>query len=72
MNHRALNHGDAKAIFKAIKAGNDWQSILPGHNEKYKKLIEKRANYASKVNELSNNSTVEKVDSSAYDRLKNQ
>ena len=72
MNHRALKHGDAKAIFKAIKAGNDWQSILPGHNEKYKKLIEKRANYASKVNELSNNSTVEKVDSSAYDRLKNQ
>ena len=72
MNHRALNHGDAKAIFKAIKAGNDWQSVLPGHNEKYKKLIEKRANYASKVNELSNNSTVEKVDSSAYDMLKNQ
>lgn len=72
MNHRALNHGDAKAIFKAIKAGNDWQSVLPGHNEKYKKLIEKRANYATKVNELSNNSTGEKVDSSAYDRLKNQ
>lgn len=45
MDYRAVNHGCAKAIFRAIHKGEPWKDILEKHDTKVEKLWDKRNNY---------------------------
>ena len=51
MKYRALNHGTAKDIFKAVKNGEGWDEILVQHRIKYEKLLVRRECYVQKLNE---------------------
>ena len=73
-DHRAVNHGSAKAIFKAIHAGRDWQGALEAHNAAADKLTAKREAYrtsleAKKQAFLAKNTT---SDDGEYQKLKAQ
>lgn len=48
MDHRAVNHGFAKAVFKAIHQGKDWQPLLQKHDEKIAALHQKREGYRAR------------------------
>ena len=50
LSQRAANHGTAKAIFKAIGKGEDWQALLPSHTEKIARLAAKRERAVLKLN----------------------
>lgn len=43
--YRAVNHGSAKKIFKAIAKGEDWQPVLQQQAEAVEKLRSRRAAY---------------------------
>jgi len=45
MDYRAVNHGCAKEIFKAIRAGQDWSAALASHDAAVEKLQQKREAY---------------------------
>ena len=49
MQHRAVNHGAAKAIFKAIHAGKPYDQALQTQQQKLEKLREKRCAYLAKL-----------------------
>lgn len=69
LSHRAANHKAAKAIFKAVKAGEDYSSVLVRLKNENEKILAKRASYAEKL-EAKKADFVAKApaaDSSAYD-----
>lgn len=49
MCHRAVNHGAAKAIFKAVAAGKPYEQALAKQAAKQEKLSAKRSAYAAKL-----------------------
>ena len=49
MQHRAVNHGAAKAIFKAVHAGKSYEAALQTQQQKQEKLRAKRAAMVSKL-----------------------
>ena len=49
MQHRAVNHGAAKAIFKAIHAGKPYDAALQAQQQKQEKLRAKRSAYLAKL-----------------------
>ncbi len=74
LNYRAVNHGCAKKIFKAIHAGQDWKGVLQAHDAEVEKLQSKRAAYCSSLESqkavfLAKNGT---SDTAEYERVKAQ
>lgn len=49
MCHRAVNHGAAKAIFKAVRAGKSYEQALQTQQQKQEKLRSKRSAYIAKL-----------------------
>ena len=49
LNHRAVNHKAVKAIFKAIKAGEDYSSHLSAMKSENAALISKRENFVKSL-----------------------
>ena len=69
MSHRAVNHGAAKRIFKAIRDGASFDDILTDRAEKMQRIAEKRAAYVRSL-EKDRDSFISKTgssDSKAYD-----
>ena len=72
MNHRALNHGLIKKIFKAKRENKPIDSLILQHNKKYDELIAKREKFVAKLEE-EKRSFLDKYSSSdntEYDKLK--
>lgn len=51
MKMRAVNHGTAKTLFKAINAGTETDSIFEAHKVKVEALHQKREEYLAKLEE---------------------
>ena len=49
LSHRAANHSAAKAIFKAVRKGEDYSSVLEGLGNKISLLNEKRSAFESSL-----------------------
>ena len=49
MSHRAVNHSAARAIFKAIKAGQSYTSVLEKLNEKNQRIEARRKAYVESL-----------------------
>ena len=70
LNHRAVNHKAVKAIFKAIKAGEDYSSHISTMKSENAALISKRAAYAKSLEaRIASHKNLES-DSKEYDALK--
>ena len=72
--HRKNQHGTAKAIFKAIAAGQDWQPALQAMATQRAALLDQRSAFvqkleAQKASFLASNNN---ADPAAYDALKQQ
>ena len=70
LNHRAVNHKAVKAIFKAIKAGEDYSSHLSAMKSENAALISKRAAYAKSLEDRISSIKNAGSDSKEYDALK--
>lgn len=49
LSHRAVNHGAARAVFKAMRKGEDYSDVLAALREKNLKLNEKRQRFEEKL-----------------------
>ena len=49
MQHRAVNHALTKAIFKAIKKGESYQSAIEKHQLQFKKVVAQREEFVKKL-----------------------
>ena len=70
-NQRAVNHGAAKAIFKAIREGAPYEAVLQRHAKEMEALNTKRETYRRKLEE-ERDAFVAKhgpADSTSYDAL---
>ena len=70
LNHRAVNHKAVKAIFKAIKAGEDYSSHISTMKSENAALISKRAAYAKSLEARFASLKKSESDSKEYDVLK--
>ena len=70
MSHRAVNHKAVKAIFKAIKAGEDYSSHLSTMKSENAALISKREAYAKSLEVRFASLKRSESDSKEYDALK--
>ena len=70
LNHRAVNHKAVKAIFKAIKAGEDYTPHLSNMKSENAALISKRAAYAKSLEARFASLKKSESDSKEYDVLK--
>ncbi len=74
LSHRAVNHGTARAIFKAIKAGADWTPALATLSQKDEALRAKRAAYAQKLSSKKDSFLAKnlRTDTTEYDKLSHE
>lgn len=74
LSHRAANHKAAKAIFKAIKAGEDWSGALNTLKTENERIIAERKIFVEKLETQRAAFTAKggSSDSSAYDTLYRQ
>ena len=74
LSYRAVNHKSAKAIFKAIKAGEDWSGITDGLKADVARMREDRSTLIGKLQSKRDAvvAKISKSDSKAYDALYNQ
>jgi len=70
MQHRAVNHGFAKAVFKALSSGESYAQAMQKQKEQQLKLRQKREEYLQKL--LRQNSEFVKKHSTTSDQLYNQ
>ena len=71
LNHRAVNHKAVKAIFKAIKRGEDYSAAISAMKADDKKLVEKRAAYAESLERQKKafEANSGKTDSAKYNKM---
>lgn len=71
LSQRAINHGAAKAIFNAVKRGEDWSGIAESAKEKLYSLKKRREVYLAKLDNEKKTliSTAGKTDPSKYNEL---
>lgn len=74
MDYRAVNHGCAKQIFKAIHNGQDWKPYLKAHDRKVDRLWDKRNERLAREHKkkLAFLMKYANTDTAAYDQLKKQ
>lgn len=72
LSHRAVQHKAVKAIFKAVKTGQDWSTELQTMQTKKERLYAKRTAYVHKLEKEKNDflAAHPNTDSAAYDALK--
>ena len=49
MQHRAINHGFSKSVFKALRSGGDYSKAMQKQKEQFKALRQKREDYLQKL-----------------------
>ena len=75
LDHRAVDHGTAKKIFRAVRDGKDWKHLLEEHDAANERLLVRREEYRKtlekqKADFLRKHGTG--VDAAAYEGLKKE